>query len=218
MRTPRRAAVAHFPHMARYWDRIAGWQSAAPMGTLGGNIANGFAPLADNDRHPSLPWRAVVLPQGMARRELALEEFFPGLRASRTARRANSWTRSSRPNRPQARCMRPISCRNVGMKIFRRSPWHGADAVADGTITGKSWPLAAWPPRPNLPRHAEAALVDQPFTLDTLQAAARALPQDFTPLSDMRASADYRMQAAQNLLTRFWLEHAGQPAALEDVT
>ena len=29
------------------------------------------------------------------------------------------------------------------------------------------------------------------------------MAQDFTPLSDMRASKDYRMQAAQNLLIRY---------------
>jgi xanthine dehydrogenase small subunit len=33
-----------------------------------------------------------------------------------------------------------------------------------------------------------------------------ALAQDFTPLTDMRASAGYRLQVAQNLLQRFWLE------------
>jgi len=31
---------------------------------------------------------------------------------------------------------------------------------------------------------------------------------DFKPLSDMRASAAYRLQGAQNLLRRFYLEHA----------
>jgi xanthine dehydrogenase small subunit len=36
--------------------------------------------------------------------------------------------------------------------------------------------------------------------------AQAALAQDFKPLSDMRASAAYRMQVAQNLLLRFWLE------------
>ncbi|MDE2395805.1 MAG: hypothetical protein KGM91_10230, partial [Burkholderiales bacterium] len=30
--------------------------------------------------------------------------------------------------------------------------------------------------------------------------------QDFEPLTDMRASADYRRRVAQNLLRRFWLE------------
>jgi len=32
------------------------------------------------------------------------------------------------------------------------------------------------------------------------------LDKDFTPLSDLRASADYRRQVARGLLKRFWLE------------
>ena len=39
-----------------------------------------------------------------------------------------------------------------------------------------------------------------------LKNAMAMLALDYTPLSDMRASSDYRMKAAQNLLRRFWLE------------
>ena len=53
---------------------------------------------------------------------------------------------------------------------------------------------------------AEAALVGQPWTQAAVRAAQAALMQDFAPLSDMRASAAYRLQVAQNLLQRFWLE------------
>jgi len=37
-----------------------------------------------------------------------------------------------------------------------------------------------------------------------------ALAEDFAPISDMRASADYRLRAAQNLLRRFYLEASGK--------
>ena len=53
---------------------------------------------------------------------------------------------------------------------------------------------------------AEAALVGQPWTEATLRAAQAALAQDFTPLSDMRATAAYRQRVAANLLERWWLE------------
>jgi xanthine dehydrogenase small subunit len=53
---------------------------------------------------------------------------------------------------------------------------------------------------------AEAALRGQPWTEATLHATQRALAADFTPLTDMRASAAYRLQVAQNLLRRLWLE------------
>jgi xanthine dehydrogenase small subunit len=53
---------------------------------------------------------------------------------------------------------------------------------------------------------AEAALNGQPWNEASLQNAMLMLAEDYTPLSDMRASAQYRMQTAQNLLRRFWLE------------
>jgi len=53
---------------------------------------------------------------------------------------------------------------------------------------------------------AEAAVLGQPWNQATIEAAKLALGQDFTPLTDMRASADYRLQVARNLLQRFWLE------------
>ncbi|MBN2760879.1 MAG: xanthine dehydrogenase small subunit, partial [Rhodobacteraceae bacterium] len=89
--------------------------------------------------------------------------------------------------------------------------------VAEGMITGAKLAFGGMAATPKRAAKAEAALVGQPFSLKTFQAASKALPRDFTPLSDMRASAAYRMTAAQNLLTRFWLEQAGEAAALEDV-
>ena len=53
---------------------------------------------------------------------------------------------------------------------------------------------------------AEAALRGQPWTQASVDAAKAALAADFTPLTDMRASAAYRAQVVQNLLQRFWLE------------
>ena len=54
---------------------------------------------------------------------------------------------------------------------------------------------------------AENALLGQPFCAETLCVAAQTLPQDFTPLSDGRASAAYRMLVAQNLFSRFYDDH-----------
>ena len=42
--------------------------------------------------------------------------------------------------------------------------------------------------------------------IETFKEAAAALVDDFTPLSDMRGSADYRMTTAQNLLVKYGLE------------
>jgi len=66
---------------------------------------------------------------------------------------------------------------------------------------------------------AEAALRGQTWDEAALQAAQAALAQDFKPLSDMRASKDYRLQVAQNLLRRCWLEtRAAAPLAAEELS
>ena len=54
--------------------------------------------------------------------------------------------------------------------------------------------------------------VGQPWSEATVAAAMSALADDFTPLTDWRASADYRAMVAKNLLRRFWLEQGGGTA------
>ena len=66
------------------------------------------------------------------------------------------------------------------------------------------------------PRRApacEAALIGQAWTEETVRAAAEALVQDFQPIDDMRASAAYRLQAAQNLIVRAFLESRPEGSA-----
>jgi xanthine dehydrogenase small subunit len=55
----------------------------------------------------------------------------------------------------------------------------------------------------------EAALIGQPWNEATLQAAQTAIQQEFSPLSDLRASANYRRQILGQLLQRAWLESTG---------
>jgi xanthine dehydrogenase small subunit len=65
---------------------------------------------------------------------------------------------------------------------------------------------------------AEAALLGKPFTQASVNAAKLALAQDFKPLSDMRASAAYRLQVAQNLIQRLWLETRASDALPVEAT
>ncbi|MDH3432815.1 MAG: hypothetical protein OEM60_03050, partial [Gammaproteobacteria bacterium] len=58
--------------------------------------------------------------------------------------------------------------------------------------------------------HTESAVIGAEWNEKTIENASRALAQDFTPISDMRASADYRLRATQNLLRRFYLETTGK--------
>jgi xanthine dehydrogenase small subunit len=66
---------------------------------------------------------------------------------------------------------------------------------------------------PKRATQAEAALVGQPLDAAVVPAFKAALAQDFTPLTDMRASAAYRLKVAGNLIER--LIHEAAPQAPE---
>jgi xanthine dehydrogenase small subunit len=85
------------------------------------------------------------------------------------------------------------------MAAFRLTNSNGSVADARLAFGG----MAGTPKRAS---RAEAALVGRPFDAASVERAAAALAEDFTPLTDMRASAGYRLKTAQNLLRRFYLE------------
>jgi xanthine dehydrogenase small subunit len=55
----------------------------------------------------------------------------------------------------------------------------------------------------------EAALTGQPWSAATIQHAITTLRVEFSPISDMRASGEYRRDVLGNLLQRYWLESQG---------
>jgi xanthine dehydrogenase small subunit len=63
----------------------------------------------------------------------------------------------------------------------------------------------------------EAALAGQVWSEATCRRAAARLAEDYAPISDLRASAGYRMTVAQNLLRRFYLETSGTRARVLDL-
>ena len=64
----------------------------------------------------------------------------------------------------------------------------------------------------------EAALLGQPWNEATLAKAQSVIQREFSPLSDLRASAEYRRQILSQLLRRAWLESMGHtPLRLEDL-
>ena len=63
---------------------------------------------------------------------------------------------------------------------------------------------------PRRATNAERALLGKAWSEVSARSAMEALTEDYSPMSDMRASASYRMQVAQNHLLRFWLEGDGK--------
>lgn len=197
------ALSRHLPHLTRYWDRIAGWQ-VRNMGTVGGNIANG-SPIGDTPPVLIALGAEIVLRRGDTRRTLALEKFFVDY--GKQDRAPGEFVETIRipipgPNDLNAaykiskRRDEDISSVAVGIQV----------TVEDGRITQSRIAFGGMAATPKRAAAAEGALQGQVWSADVFDAAAKALAQDFAPLSDWRASAEYRMLSAQNLLRRFFLE------------
>ena len=200
----------HFPFMADYWHRIAGWQ-VRNAGTIGGNIANG-SPIGDTPPALIALGASITLRHRSTRRSLPLEAFFvdygkqdraPGEFVEEICIPRLAPDQIVAAYKVSKRRDEDISSVAVGISVTRHAGRITACRIACGG-------MAATPKRA---AHAEAALTGQPWGQAAFEAAMAVLPRDFTPLTDMRASAEYRMRAAQNLLLRFYLEHEQGPAA-----
>jgi xanthine dehydrogenase small subunit len=90
--------------------------------------------------------------------------------------------------------------------------------VTDGRVTAARLAFGGMAGTPKRASTTEAALLANPWTLATVSAAKDAMAQDYQPLSDMRASAEYRLIAAQNMLTRYFHDLAGVPVSVLEVS
>ena len=175
------------------------------VGTLGGNVANG-SPIGDSAPVLIALGARVVLRRGDVVRSLPLEDFYlaymrnalqPGefVQALEVPRRAGR-AQQVRGYKISKRFDSDISAVCMGLSLELDGEQIAAVRIACGGMAGTV----------QRARQTEAALLGPAWSEATLQAAQAALARDFTPLSDMRASAAYRLQVAQNLLRRAWLE------------
>ncbi len=204
----------HIPAAYDYWLRIGGWQ-VRNMGTIGANIANG-SPIGDTPPLLIALGARIVLRRGDARRELPLQDFF--IDYGKQDRQQGEFVETIIiPTRP-----------DTIVAAYKVSKRRDSDITAvaagfcltvrDGIIQDARVAFGGMAATPKRATLAEAALQGQPMSEATFDAAARAVADDFTPMSDMRASADYRARVAQNLFRRFWLEQSepGLPVRLTE--
>ena len=90
--------------------------------------------------------------------------------------------------------------------------------VSDGTITDVRIAFGGMAGIPKRARTVEAALIGMPWSEATIRAAMTKMAEDYAPLSDMRASAEYRLHAAENMLLRYWHEDQGIASNVLEVT
>lgn len=178
-------------------------------GTIGGNIANG-SPIGDTPP-PLIALSAKIELAGSGGiRTLPLEDFF--LEYGKQDLRPGEYVR--------AILIPPISSKTLfrTYKISKRfnqdiSALCGAFAIEldQDTITHARIAFGGLAGTPKRATACEAALIGSPWTDETITRAMAAMQDDYTPLTDMRASRDYRMKTAQNLLRKVFLESQSTP-------
>jgi len=195
-----------YPELDELFKRFAS-PPIRNAGTLGGNIANG-SPIGDSMPVLMVAGATLVLRRGRSRREVLLEDFY-----------IDYQVKDLRPAEFVETIRIPLLGDHVMLRSHKLSKRFDQDISAvcnayclelDGEqVTTFRMACGGMAATIRRAKNCEAAVVGKPWNSDTIDAACKALARDFEPISDMRASAGYRLRAAQNLLRRFYLESCG---------
>ncbi len=202
----------HYPSFAEMLRRFAS-QQVRNAATLGGNIANG-SPIGDSPPPLIALGATLTLRKGETRRELPLEDYFIAYGKQDRA-----------PGEFVERIHIP---KQAGpLQVYKLSKRFDQDisavlgafniTVEDGTVTAARIAFGGMAATPKRAIHVEQALTGKPWSETTIAAAKAAFAQDFTPMSDMRASADYRLGTAENMLERAFADLAGHVQSVLEV-
>jgi len=199
-----------------YAEMIRRYASAQVRGaaTVGGNIANG-SPIGDNP--PALIALGAVLHlrRGDERRALPLEEFF--IDYGKQDRQPGEFVEAASFPR-----------QNDRLKCYKLSKRFDQDIsavcgcfnirVEDGIVTAARIAFGGMAGIPKRAAHVESALLGQPWEKGTIQMAQAGFDADFAPMSDMRASAAYRLGTARAMLERYFAEDQGEGVSVLEVS
>lgn len=201
------------PSLAELFRRYASEQ-VRNAATIGGNIANG-SPIGDGPPALIALGARLHLRRGDARRDMPLEAFFLDYRKQ-----------DRQPGEFVEAVTIPVSA--PALRIYKLSKRFDKDisavcaafnvTVGGGRVTSARLAYGGMAGVPKRAAQAEAALLEQPWVEETVRAAMAAMAGDFNPLSDMRASAAYRLQTAQNLLLRYFHDLSGQDVSVLEVS
>ena len=197
------ALTDEFPDFGALLHRFASLQ-IRNQGTLGGNIGNA-SPIGDSPPALIALNALVVLRDGDETRTFPLEDYFIDYKV--TAQQPGEFI--EKVIVPRAQAGEEFRSYKVSKRIdddisavlgcFNLRINNGR--IEDARIAFGG--MAAIPKRAS---HCEAVLNGAAWNKETIERAKEALAMDFTPLSDFRASKEYRSLAAANLLTRYFVE------------
>jgi xanthine dehydrogenase small subunit len=206
------ALLAAWPQLGAFASRFAGL-AVRNSGTLGGNVANG-SPIGDSMPLLIALGAHVVLASARGHRHLPLERLYTGYRQTALAAdEVLAWITVPLP-------LPAAEGESALLQAYKISKRFDDDIsavclavhlrIAKGRVVQAAVGAGGVAATPARAPRTEAALLGQPWEAATVQQAMQVLRDEFMPLSDHRASADYRRQVLGNLLQRFWRESQGQ--------
>ena len=207
------AVAADYPSFAAMIRRYGSVQ-VRNAATIGGNIANG-SPIGDNPPALIALGATLHLRRGDALRDVALQDYF--LAYGKQDRQPGEFvTGVTIPRGRDAHRVYKLSKR-FDQDIS--AVCGGFDVtVTDGNVTAACIAFGGMAGVPKRAAAVEAALIGQPWNAQTIAGTLPAFAADFEPLSDMRASAAYRLEAAQNMLQRYFADLSGVSVNVREVS
>ncbi len=195
--------VQHYPGFDELFRRFAS-PPIRNAGTLGGNIANG-SPIGDSMAALMVVETSLTLRCGEVEREISLNDFYHDYMVN-----------DLQPGEFVSRILIPLPTDSAHVSSQKWSKRFDQDISAistafrlvldDGNVTSFRMACGGLAATVRRATKTEAAITGKAWSSDTVEAACAKLAEDFSPISDMRASADIREVAIQNLLRRFFAE------------
>ncbi|MGR3815317.1 MAG: xanthine dehydrogenase small subunit [Cognatishimia activa] len=204
------------PHHPSYGEMLRRYASTQirNAATLGGNVANG-SPIGDNPPALIALGATLHLRKGDARRSMPIEEFF--IAYGKQDRAPGEFVERITIPRQEDR-----------LKVYKLSKRFDQDisavlgafniGVSEGIVTSARIAFGGMAATPKRATSVEEALMGAKWSEEGIAPALAAFGEDFTPMSDMRASASYRLETARNMLRRYLLEDQGVAASVLEVT
>ncbi|MEM6732607.1 MAG: FAD binding domain-containing protein, partial [Myxococcota bacterium] len=158
----------------------------------------------------------IELRRGGQVRELPLEEFF--IAYGKQDRAADELL--SRIHIPKIQPGAIVSAEKLSKRFDQDISAVAAGFLVEldkGQVTRARLAFGGMAGTPSRARHAEDALTGASWSAESVGRAADALDRDFTPLDDLRASAEYRLSGAGAMLRRFYEASAGPTHRLADL-
>jgi xanthine dehydrogenase small subunit len=176
-------------------------------GTLVGNIANG-SPIGDTLPYLFVAGAELELAGSAGRRTVAIGDYYLGYKKF-----------DLRPDEIIAHVRVPVVPQHDVLKLYKVSRRKDLDISAftaairlrtsDGHINAATIAYGGVAPTVvRLPR-TESFLAGKPIALGTFEEAGRIARGEVAPISDVRGSAEYRAQLAENILPKFWYDAFG---------